>query len=156
MFQTLDQYLSADNVHPLFEAASKKRLLENIATTISGENATWAEQLTDSLMARERLGSTGVGQGIAVPHCRSKKLESPEVHLFALREPVDFDSLDGQPVDFVCVLLVPEQSNELHLQLLRDVIATFADPQARAPLLAAEDAQSLYETCIRLFKDATE
>ena len=156
MSQSLDHYLTPSQVHPQFDAPSKKRALQRVAEVIANGDEAWAERLTDSLMARERLGSTGVGQGIAVPHCRSKELDEPQVHLFVLTEAIDFDALDGGPVDFLCVLLVPDSANELHLQLLRDIISTFADPETRAPLNHATDQQSLYDTAIELFSRHSE
>lgn len=156
MSQSLDQFLTPSQVHPQFEGPSKKRVLERVAQVIAGDNEDWAERLTDSLMARERLGSTGVGQGIAVPHCRTKELDNPQVHLFVLTDAIEFDALDGAPVDFLCVLLVPDHANELHLQLLRDIISTFANPETRAPLNQATDPDTLYETAVSLFLRNTQ
>jgi len=147
---TLASLLSPEHVHPQFEGGSKKRILENVARAIS-DTEDDAEILLDGLQARERLGSTGVGQGIAIPHCRSE-IDTPTVHLFALAEPVDFDALDGQAVDFLCVLVVPTQANEMHLNLLREVIQIFSDPSAREPLGRAFDQISLFKAVQKLFE----
>lgn len=155
MNHSLSDYLLPSQVHPQFAAKSKKRALEMVASQISDtlqSNEDQAELLVDGLQARERLGSTGIGQGIAVPHCRSGAVSEPSVHLFALEEAIDFDALDGEPVNFLCVLLVPEDANEVHLQLLRDVIRTFGNPECRAPLLAARTPEVLHRTAIDLFE----
>lgn len=155
MNQSLSDYLLPTQVHPQFAVKSKKRALELAAVQISETlncDDHQAELLMDGLQARERLGSTGIGQGIAVPHCRSSVVHEPSVHLFALENPIDFDALDGAPVDFLCVLLVPEDANEVHLQLLRDVIRTFGNPECRTPLLAAKTPAVLHQTAIDLFE----
>lgn len=148
---SLSDYLRPDQVHPQFAANSKKRALEQIAHTIT-DSESEAEHIMDGLQARERLGSTGIGQGIAIPHCRCRSVSSPSVHLFALESPIEFDSIDGVPVDFMCVLLVPDDANEVHLQLLRDVVRSFSDPTARSPLTDAETPEVLYQTAIDLFE----
>ena len=150
MSLSLASLLSPEHVHPQFEGTSKKRLLENIARAIANDEDQ-AELLLDGLQARERLGSTGVGQGIAIPHCRAD-IPEPIVHLFALSTPVDFDALDGQDVDFLCVLLVPTDANEVHLNLLREVIQIFSEPESREPLGLAFDQISLFNAVQRLFE----
>jgi len=97
--------------------SSKKKLLEYLAGFI-------AEQLSDSsaddiyerLLSRERLGSTGIGEGIAIPHCRLKQCDQAMGVLLRLMEPVDYDAIDRQPVDLVFALLVPEEATEQHLR----------------------------------------
>lgn len=148
---SLSDYLRPDQVYPQFVANSKKRALEQIAQTITNDESE-AEHVMDGLQARERLGSTGIGQGIAIPHCRSRIAQTPSVHLFALDTPIEFDSIDGEPVDFLCVLIVPDDANELHLQLLRDVVRSFSDPNARAPLIDAQTQDVLYQTALDLFE----
>lgn len=148
---SLSDYLRPDQVHPQFTANSKKRALQQIAQIITGDESE-AEHIMDGLLARERLGSTGIGQGIAVPHCRCRTVGQPSVHLFALEQPIEFDSVDGEPVDFMCVLLVPDDANELHLQLLRDVVRSFSNPDARSPLIEAKSPEVLYQTALTLFE----
>ncbi|MGB0964821.1 MAG: PTS sugar transporter subunit IIA [Litorivicinus sp.] len=148
---TLASLLTPEHVHPQFEGTSKKRLLENVASTIAADEDA-AEQLLDGLQSRERLASTGVGQGIAIPHCRADT-QDPVVHLFSLAEPVDFDALDGEPVDLLCVLVVPSEANETHLNLLREVIQVFSEPSAREPLTRAFDQISLHKAVVKLFEE---
>ena len=98
----------------------------------------------DSLFARERLGSTGLGQGIAIPHGRIKGLKDAAGAFLRLEAPVQFDAPDGRPVNMLFVLLVPEQANETHLQLLSELAQMFSDRSFREQLQAAPDAQALH------------
>ena len=102
-----------------------------------------------SLAAREKLGSTGLGQGIAIPHGRMARL-SEAVGAFArLRAPIPFDAPDGKPVDQIFVLLVPEQATDRHLQLLSELAQMFSQRTFRERLAGAEDAAGIAE----LFRD---
>jgi PTS system nitrogen regulatory IIA component len=96
------------------------------------------------LFAREKLGSTGLGQGIAIPHGRIKGLKTPIGAFVRLAAPVQFDAPDGKPVDLVFVLLVPEAANEHHLQLLSELAQMFSDKSFREQLAAAADAAALH------------
>ncbi len=93
----------------------------------------------DSLFAREKLGSTGLGQGVAIPHGRIKGLKQAVGAFLRLATPVPFDSPDGRPVDLLFVLLVPEQATEQHLQILSELAQNFSDRAFREKLHAAAD-----------------
>src|SRR5204863_7198967 len=99
----------------------------------------------DSLSAREKLGSTGLGQGIAIPHGRIKGLAEAQGAFARLAEPIAFDAPDGKPVKEVFVLLVPEHATEQHLQLLSELAQMFSDRAFRDKLAAAVNAQDLIE-----------
>jgi len=109
-------------------AASKKKALEHLAglLTLEGRPPA-AEQIYEKLLERERLGSTGMSHGIALPHARVKGLRNPRGALLRLSEPIDFDALDGQPVDLLFGLLVPEQATDEHLGLLAELARLFGD-----------------------------
>ena len=109
---------------------SKKRVLERLAAllTIEGKPP-GTEQIYEKLLERERLGSTGMSHGIAIPHARIKGLRQPRGGFLRLDEPIDFDALDGQPVDLVFGLLVPEQATDEHLALLAELARLFANSQ---------------------------
>jgi PTS system nitrogen regulatory IIA component len=133
-------------------AASRKRALEHASEQIAAAltEGPGSEQLFDSLLARERLGSTGLGFGVALPHCRLAGLKAPVVALLRLREPVDFESPDGEPVDLLAVLVVPESAHGEHLALLA-ALAQLLEPEAhRAALRSAADANALGATLKRL------
>jgi PTS system nitrogen regulatory IIA component len=98
----------------------------------------------DSLFARERLGSTGLGHGVAIPHGRIKGLREAVGVLIRLKQPILFDAPDGKPVSLLFVLLVPDQATDLHLQLLSELAQLFSSKALREKLLAAQDAETLY------------
>lgn len=129
--------------------SSKKRVLENIAQCICEDSLVLnPNQLFDSLITRERLGSTGLGQGIAIPHCRFSACHSVIGSLIKLQQPVDFDAIDGQPVDLLFVLLVPEQATDEHLAVLATLAERFSDPEFCQKLRSATDSESLYNAAI--------
>ena len=130
--------------------SSKKRVLENIAGCISEDiNTIDADQLFNSLLAREKLGSTGLGNGIAIPHCRMKDCTKIIGGLVKLQEPIDFDAIDGEPVDLIFVLLVPEEAHDEHLQVLASIVQMFSDKDFCQQLRDAEDNNTLYQLAIR-------
>jgi PTS system nitrogen regulatory IIA component len=128
------------------EASSKKRVLEQL----SGLLATIATHLTaeevfDCLIGRERLGSTGLGKGVAIPHGRSAALEAPVGAFVRLREGVDFDAIDSQPVDLLFALLVPEESTKEHLEILAQLAGMFASESFCARLRTSQSNGELYD-----------
>ena len=129
--------------------SSKKRVLENIALSICKDTTSLnPNQLFDRLIARERLGSTGLGQGIAIPHCRLGSCHSVIGTLIKLEQPVDFDAIDSQPVDLLFVLLVPEQATDEHLKVLAMLAELFSNQEFCHQLRAATDNHSLYQAAI--------
>jgi PTS system nitrogen regulatory IIA component len=100
--------------------------------------------VTEGLMERERLASTALGLGVALPHARIKGLKRPLAVFIRLHSPIAFDAPDNQPVADVFVLLVPEQATELHLQMLAEVAAKFGDPVFRNRLNQQQDALAAY------------
>ena len=128
------------NVVVGLEASSKKRAFEQAGLLFENNHGIARSTVFDSLFAREKLGSTGLGQGIAIPHGRIKGLKDALGAFMRLAEPVPFDAPDGRPVSMLFVLLVPEQANEHHLQLLSELAQMFSDRSFRDQLLAAPDA----------------
>jgi PTS system nitrogen regulatory IIA component len=125
------------------EVASKKRLLETLAELLaSGDTGLSDTGVFDRLLERERLGSTGLGRGVALPHARVRGIQSPIGAFVQLREPVDFDAIDDKPVDLVFGLLVPDATDEQHLKLLATLAAAFDDAAVREALRAAEGGPS--------------
>src|SRR5690606_35480978 len=114
---------------------------ELIASKVEGLTA---NQIFDALIAREQLGSTGLGEGIAIPHCRNPRLQRTIGCLISLKQPVNFDAIDDKPLDILCFLLVPENTIEGHLETLRTLAEHSSDPDFCARLRAAESDEALY------------
>jgi PTS system nitrogen regulatory IIA component len=124
---------------------SKKRLLETIAGIISSDQPSMDyDTIFDQLIAREKIGSTGLGQGIAIPHCRAANCPEPLGALLTLEDPVDFDSPDDKPVDLLFVLLVPEAANQQHLDILATIARLLSQPEFCERLRAADSDAALY------------
>jgi len=128
---------------------SKKRVLEQIATLAARDLGELdAHDIFESLIAREKLGSTGFGNGIAIPHCRLSGCSSPLCAVLHLETAVDFDAIDGPPVDLLFVLLVPEAATDEHLELLRQIASMLDRADIRERLRQAQDSQGLYQTVV--------
>lgn len=128
---------------------SKKRVLEQIASLVARELPELDSQtILESLIAREKLGSTGFGNGIAIPHCRLVGCRTPIAALLRLEAPVDFDAIDGVPVDLLFVLLVPEAATDAHLELLRQIASMLDRTEVRERLRQAPDSDSLYQVVV--------
>ncbi len=131
------------------QGGSKKRVLELIAQLFAEDQPSLdSNQLFNSLIAREKLGSTGFGNGIAIPHCRLSGCDQPLGAILHLENPVDFDAIDGAPVDLLFVLLVPDAATDEHLVLLRQIASLFDNEPLRERLRQASDNQALYEAVI--------
>lgn len=128
------------------EGVSKKRALEILANTIAEDvPAIDADDLFRRLIARERLGSTGIGHGIAIPHCRVSNCEGTIGALITLKEPIDFDAIDSEPVDVLFTMLVPENAHGEHLQTLASLASMLNDAEFRDRLRAADSDQALFD-----------
>lgn len=145
----LNNLLAAEQVVLGLEAGSKKRVFEQAGILFEARLGLARSTIFDSLFAREKLGSTGLGQGVAIPHGRIKGLKQAAGAFLRLSTPVPFDSPDGRPVDLLFVLLVPEQATEQHLQILSELAQRFSDRSFREKLQAADDATAI----ITLFQD---
>jgi PTS system nitrogen regulatory IIA component len=145
----LEQILTPGRSLVNVPGGSKKRVLEQIASLISGDLTDVAPQtVLSALIAREKLGSTGFGNGIAIPHCRLANCSAPMSALLHLQAPVDFDAIDGEPVDLIFVLLVPEAATDAHLELLRQIASMLDRKDVRERLRAAKDSDALYEVVL--------
>lgn len=137
--------LSVENVVVGLEASSKKRVFEQAGILFENRHGLARSLVYDALFAREKLGSTGLGQGIAIPHGRIKGLKEVRAAFLRLATPVQFDAPDGKPVGYVFILLVPEAATEHHLQLLSELAQMFSDKAFRERLAAAPDAAATHE-----------
>jgi PTS system nitrogen regulatory IIA component len=145
----LTNLLSPSQVMLDLDASSKKRVFEQAGMLFESHLGLARAVVFDSLFAREKLGSTGLGQGIAIPHGRIKGLKQAAGAFLRLTTPVPFDSPDGRPVNLLFVLLVPEQATEEHLQILSELAQRFAERPFREALLAAPDSA----TVVALFRN---
>jgi len=136
--------LSPQNVLIDLDVASKKRVFEHAGLLFENNQSIARSQVFDSLFAREKLGSTGLGQGIAIPHGRIKGLKDAVGSMIRTREAIPFDAPDGQPVKLIFVLLVPERATDTHLQILSELAQLFSDKTFREQLLNATDADSVH------------
>lgn len=126
-------------------ASSKKRLLESLAGLLDEHGSPETERAVfESLVRRERLGSTGLAHGVAIPHGRSAEVDRAVGAFVRLAEPLEFDSLDRQRVDLVFGLVVPEHFTDQHLMFLADLAELFSDPTVTARLRSAPDAAAVY------------
>jgi PTS system nitrogen regulatory IIA component len=113
------------------EATSKKRAFEEAGLLFENLHGLSRALVTDSLFARERLGSTGLGHGVAIPHGRIKGLKSPMAAVFQLAQPIGFDAPDEQPVNLLIFLLVPEAATQKHLEILSEIAELLSDTALR-------------------------
>jgi PTS system nitrogen regulatory IIA component len=144
--QSLSQILTPGRTVCRAPVVSKKRLLETIARIISEDQPSLPyDEVLDHLIAREKLGSTGLGQGTAIPHCRASNCTQPLGVLLTLAEPIDFDAPDDKPVDLLFVLLVPEEAHQQHLDILSEIARLFSQAEFCRRLRAAPDHKALYD-----------
>jgi PTS system nitrogen regulatory IIA component len=149
MMKLLGNILPPHNILLDTESTSKKRVFERVGLLFENNQQIARSQVFDSLFARERLGSTGLGLGVAIPHGRIAKLRDATAAFVKTTHPIPFDAPDGQPANLIFVLLVPERATDLHLQILSELAQMFSDTSFRNRLLECEDSASIY----RLFCD---
>ncbi len=145
----LSDFISPDNVVCGIRASSRKRVLEVLGEVLTeNSDEVSAQAVFNSLHMRERLGSTGIGYGIAIPHGRMDGLETVLGAFVQLESGIDFDSPDGKNVDLLFALLVPEDSTEIHLKLLAQLSQMFKDKVLCDQLRLAKSRQSLHDLLI--------
>lgn len=137
-------FLHPGAVLPAIKATAKKQLLQEIAQAAAAQVGLQEREIYDALLQRERLGSTGIGNGIAIPHGKLAGISSLYGMFARLDKPIDFEALDGEPVDLVFMLLAPEDAGADHLRALARVARVFRDPDTTRKLRATRDAAALY------------
>src|SRR3954471_19021898 len=147
--------LPAANVVTDLQVSSKKRLFEQAGLIFENQHGVARSVVFESLFAREKLGSTGLGQGVAIPHGRIKGLKEALCAFLRLEQPVPFDAPDGNPVSLVFVLLVPQQATEKHLQMLSELAQMFGDKPLREAMNQAPDAAALHQLITAWQPDAS-
>ena len=145
----LDVILTSEGCYCKLEGTSKKRILMNISEKLGQQFATLDEsEVFNSIMAREQLGSTGLGNGIAIPHCRVPHCQGIIGALVTLKSPIDFDAIDSKPVDLLFVLIVPEEKTDEHVKTLAGLAALFNDPDFCYTLRQTQGNEELYNIAI--------
>src|SRR6476619_5263488 len=144
----LSKILSLENVQLDLEVSSKKRAFEQAGLIFENNCGIARYTVYANLFARERLGSTGLGHGVAGPHGRikaSKSLKAPLAAFVRLAEPIPFESPDGQPVQLLFFLLIPDHVAQQHPELLSEIAERFSDEAIRTALATDTDPKSVYE-----------
>jgi PTS system nitrogen regulatory IIA component len=136
--------LPADQVIVDMEVTSKKRIFEEVGLLFERLHGLNRAIVTDSLFKRERLGSTGLGCGVAIPHGRIKGLKNPMAAIFRLRHPISFDPTTNVPVGLLFFLLVPEAATQKHLEILSEIAELLSDTQLREQVTQATTAEVLH------------
>lgn len=123
---TISAILSPQKIFLDIEVSSKKKLLELIANVVADQTRLAESSIYNNLLNRERLGSTGLGQGFAVPHARLENLQQTIGCFFRLKYPVNFEAPDNQPVDLVFTIIIPQEATEEHLIILSSLAGIFS------------------------------
>lgn len=140
----LAKLLPSENIVLGLSVTSKKRVFEQAGLIFENQNGIARSVVTDNLFARERLGSTGLGEGVAIPHGRIKGLKQPLAAFVRLSEAIAFESPDGVPVSLLIFLLVPEQATQQHLEILSEIAQLLSDRATRARLNAEDDPLEIH------------
>lgn len=141
----------------LREWLSKKRVLENLSTIISQHlsgNSDHSEVLFQKFLSREKLGSTAIGNGVAIPHCRAPGVKRIYGCLVTLKNPINFDAFDNKPVDLIFALVVPEERNDEHLATLARVASILQSKASRQTLRECQSDKTLFDTVMLLERES--
>jgi len=142
---SITSLLATDRIFTDTDISSKKRLLEYIAEKAAYELSLPQQTIFNKLLERERLGSTGLGQGFAVPHARLKNLSQAHACFIKLDKAVNYDAMDQQPVDLVFTLFIPEASTEEHLQILASLAKIFSQADVSAKIRHSQSADEIIQ-----------
>ncbi|MYZ47642.1 PTS IIA-like nitrogen regulatory protein PtsN [Propylenella binzhouense] len=145
----LSDLLTPDSVLPALKAQSKKQVIQDLSEKASRLTGIPEREIFDTILQRERLGSTGVGHGVAIPHGKLAAVTKLTGVFARLARPVEFDSLDEQPVDLVFLLLAPESAGADHLKALARIARVLRDPNFAQKLRSTADAKALYALLIK-------
>ena len=140
---TISALLSPQRIYLDTEITSKKKLLELIANVVADQTRLSESTIYNNLLSRERLGSTGLGQGFAVPHARLEELDHTLACFFRLKEPVNFEAPDNVPVDLVFTIIIPEQATEEHLVILSSLASVFSRSEICDAIRAADSREEI-------------
>ena len=146
LFEIIDE----DNVMPDLKCSDKKGVLEELAGLISDHDPSIDKTaLIKVLVERERLGTTGIGDGVAIPHGKLSGVKRPVISFGRCKNGLDFDSIDGQPAYLFCLLVAPENSSGIHLQVLARIAKILKSSTFRQRLMEANTRKELYQAIIK-------
>lgn len=151
----LGELLTPDDIRLDVDASSKQEVLHRIATLLAGRHGLSEAVILESMIAREQLGSTGVGHGVAIPHARMSQCVAPACVYVRTKFPIPFDAPDNKPVSVFLGLIVPNMANERHLTLLATAAGMLSDRAFRERLRACTDPTALRELLVA-WPDAPE
>ena len=140
----LSHILPAKNIVLDLECSSKKRAFEQAGLIFENNQGIARSEVSDNLFARERLGSTGLGHGVAVPHGRIRGLKAPLAAFVRLQDPIPFESPDGEPVRLLVFLLIPDHVTQHHLEILSEIAEMFSDKAFRTEMTDEADAAKVH------------
>jgi PTS system nitrogen regulatory IIA component len=144
MTTNLSRIIPPENVALDIEVADKQQLFDKVAQLFERQCALPAATISENLLEREKLASTGLGHGVAVPHGRIEGLKSPTAALIRLSDPLPFDSPDGQPVDLMIVLLIPDNVTQKHLEILSEIAEMFSDTDFKDALTREKNPETVH------------
>ena len=147
--------LPPDHVCAKLVVEDKHQLLDHVARMLA-RDAAEHEAIAAALIQREKLGSTGLGHGVAIPHARMEGIDAVRVALIQLSKPMAFDAIDGQPVDLVAAMVVPEHSPEQHLHLLAELAELFSSTELTTAMRRAPDGSALREELAEFVRSKTK
>jgi len=143
--------INADNIHCNDSASSKKRIIENISIMLAkNTNTVSSDTIFNALIERERLGSTGLGKGVAIPHARIPGLTHTVAAMMTLASPVNYESADGKEVDIAFGLLVPEEDGDHHLQHLARLVSLFRDADTCQKIRNTSSPEQVFEILLAI------
>ena len=155
LMPSIAELLQPTQVHCNFAGHSRKKVLQLVAESLakeSNDKESSTDEIYDGLMERERLGSTGLGDGVAIPHCRMN-CEKMQCAFISLSEAIDYESIDGEPVDLIFVLIVPTHENKAHLEMLAILAHIFSDSAFRRRLRSATTDEELRTTMLTIERE---
>ncbi|MBN3859123.1 PTS IIA-like nitrogen regulatory protein PtsN [Neisseriaceae bacterium PsAf] len=143
------ELLPLENVVLDLDVSSKKRLFEEVAEVFANNEQVDTDKVFQSLLSREKLGSTGLGCGVAIPHGRIPGLENAIAAFIRLKNPIDFEAQDEKPVSLLFVVLVPDESSTEHLKILSHLAQKFSDKEIRDQLKSLESPQDIVDVILK-------
>jgi PTS system nitrogen regulatory IIA component len=140
----ISQILSPESAYCGLKLSSKKKVLEKVSELMAAKVDVEAQEIFETILNREKLGSTGLGHGVAIPHGRLQDSKKAAAIFILLEEPVDYDSTDGQPVDVIFALLVPQDANTEQLKYLAQIAKLLSEEKLLSQIRHAHNDEALY------------